>query len=98
MERCEALVKISVMAKLFSLSCSTASSWKDDSSSFLKVLLLIFFILRKSSWEKLNTMLDSSLDMDAVVFVVVDWVSVVSWKFFVICCEKLENIRCFSRS
>ena len=54
--------------------------------------------MRKSLWEKLNKMLDSSLDMDAVVFVVVDWVSVVSWKFFVICCEKLENIRCFSRS
>lgn len=54
MERCEALVKISVMAKLFSLSCSTASSWKDDSSSFLKVLLLIFFYLEKVVMGKIE--------------------------------------------
>ena len=54
MERCEALVKISVMAKLFSLTCSTASSWKDDSSSFLKVLLLIFFYLEKVVMGKIE--------------------------------------------
>ena len=54
MERCEALVKISVMAKLFSVSCSTASSWKDDSSSFLKVLLVIFFYLEKVVMGKIE--------------------------------------------
>ena len=98
MERCEALVKISVMAKLFSLSCSTASSWKDDSSFFLKVLLLILIILRKSSWEKLNTMLDSSLDMDVVVFVAVDWMSVVFFEVFCYLLRKVGKYSLFSRS
>ena len=65
-------LKFSVITKLFSLSCSVTSSLKDGLSSFLKVALLVSIILRKSSLEKLDTIVDSSLDIDAVVFVVVD--------------------------
>lgn len=60
-----------MIAKLFSHSCSETSSLNDD-SIFFKILLLVSSILRKSSWEKLDTMLNSSLDMDVVVFVVVE--------------------------
>ena len=61
-----------MITKLFSLGCSVTSSLKDGLSSFLKVALLVSIILRKSSLEKLDTIVDSSLYIDAVVFVVVD--------------------------
>ena len=47
-------LKFSVIARLFSLSCSASSSLKDDSSSFLKVLLLIFFYLEKVDMGKIE--------------------------------------------
>ena len=49
-------LKFSVIARLFSLSCSATSSLKDYSIYFLKVLLLVSSILRNSSTEKLDTM------------------------------------------
>ena len=61
-----------MIARLFNRNCSVTSSLKDGLSSFLKVALLVSIILRKSSLEKLDTIVDSSLYIDAVVFVVVD--------------------------
>ena len=61
-----------MIARLFSRNCSATSSLKEDLMSFLKELLLVSSILRKSSWDKLDTMVDSSLDMEAVVLVVVE--------------------------
>ena len=63
--------------RLFSRNCSATSSLKEDSISFLKELLLVLSILRKSLWEKLDTMVDSSLEMEAVVLVVVECISLV---------------------
>ena len=40
--------------------------------SFLNELLLVSIISRKSSWKNLDTMVDSSLNIDAVVLVVVE--------------------------
>ena len=40
--------------------------------SFLKELLLASIILRRTSWDKLDTMVDSSLEIEAVVLVVVE--------------------------
>ena len=65
-------LKFSVIARLFSLSCSATSTLKDNSNCYLKVLLLVSSILRKLSWGKLDTISDSSLDMDTVVFVVIE--------------------------
>ena len=45
--------------------------------SFLKELLLVSSILRKSSWKKLDTMVNSLLEMEVVVLVVVNWISFV---------------------
>ena len=63
---------------LFSRNCSATSFLKEDSISFLKELLLVSSILRKSSLEKLDTMVDSSLEMEAVVLAVVEWILLVS--------------------
>ena len=49
-------LKFSVIARLFSLSCSATSTLKDNSICYLKVLLLVSSILRNSSTEKLDTM------------------------------------------
>ena len=40
--------------------------------SFLNELLLVSIISRKSSWKNLDTMVDSLLNIDAVVLVVVE--------------------------
>ena len=66
-----------MIARLFSRNCSATSSLKEDSIYFLKEVLLVSSILRKSSCEKLYTMVDSSLEMEAVVLVVVECVSLV---------------------
>ena len=39
---------------------------------FLEESIVSASILRKSSWEKLDTMVDSSLEMEAVVLVVAE--------------------------
>ena len=64
-----------MITRLFSRKCLATSSLKKASMSFLKELLLISSILGKSSWEKLDTMVDSSLEMEAVVLVVVELIS-----------------------
>ena len=79
----------SVIARLLSRNCSVTSSLKVYSSSFLKELLLISSILRKSSWEKLNTMVDSSFEIEVVVLVVVEWMSLVFFMSFLFCCRSL---------
>ena len=77
------------MARLLSRNFSATLSLKVDSISFLKEVLLISSILRKSSWEKLNTMLDSSFEIEVVVLVVVELMSLVFFMSFLFCCRWL---------
>ena len=60
------------MARFFSRNCSASSYLKVDSNSFLKEVLLVSSILRKSSSEKLVTMVNSSFEMEAVMLLVVE--------------------------
>ena len=52
------------------------------SISFLKEVLFVSSTLRKSSWEKLETMVDSSFEMEVVVLVVDKWMSLVFFNVF----------------
>ena len=75
------------MARLFCGNCSAISSLKVDSISFLKAVLLVSSILRKSLWEKLDTMVYSLFEMETVILVVVEWISLVFFMFFLFCCR-----------
>ena len=66
-----------MIERLFIHNCSVTFSLKEDSMSFLKELLLVSSILSKSSWDKLDTMVDSSLKMEAVVLVMVECISLI---------------------
>ena len=65
------------MARLLIRNCSVTSFLKVDSISFLKEVLLDPIILRKSSWDKLDIMVDSSFEMEVIVLVMVEWMSLV---------------------
>ena len=53
-------------------NCSETSFLKVISIYFLKEVLFVSSILRKSSWDKFETMVDSSLEMEVIVLVVVE--------------------------
>ena len=55
------------MARLLRRNCSETSFLKVISISFLKKVLFVSSILRNSSWEKFETMVDSSLEMEVVM-------------------------------
>ena len=74
-----------MIARLFRRNCSATSFLNGDSSSFLKDLLLLSSIFLKSSWEKLDTLVDSSFEMEVVVLVVVEWMSLVCLEVFLFC-------------
>ena len=54
------------MESLFAWSCSATSCLKDASVSSLNVLLFFSNIFRKSSWENVDTIVDSSFVMNEV--------------------------------
>ena len=60
------------MARLLRRNCSETSFLKVISISFLKEVFFVSRNLRKSSWEKFETMVDSSLEMEVIVLVVVE--------------------------
>ena len=60
------------MARLLRRKCSETSFLKVISIYFLKEVLFVSSILRKSSWDKFETMVDSSLEMKVIVLVVVE--------------------------
>ena len=60
------------MARLLRRNCSATLFLKVISISFLKEVLFVSSILRKLSWEKFETMVDSSFEMEVVVLVVVE--------------------------
>ena len=70
------MIEVFSNTKLFNRSCLATSSLNNVSISFFKVLLFVSSIFRKSSCDKLETMVDSSLDSDVVVLVLVEFRSV----------------------
>ena len=80
------------MARLLRLNFSATSSLKLDTISFLKEVLLISIILRKSLWEKLYTMVDSSFQMEKVVLVVGEWISLVFLCLSLFVADGWENV------
>ena len=63
------------MARLLRRNCSATSFLKVVSIYFLKEELFVSSILRKLSWEKFETMVDSSFEIEVVVLVVVEGMS-----------------------
>ena len=63
------------MARLLRRNCSATSFLKVVSIYFLKEVLFVSSILRKLSWEKFETMVDSSFEIEVVVLVVVEGMS-----------------------
>ena len=70
------------MARLLRRNYSETSFLKVISISFLKQVLFVSSILRKSSWEKFETMVDSSLKIEVAVLVVVGRMSLAFLDFF----------------
>ena len=74
----------SIIESLFAWSCSANSCLKDASISSLNVLLFFFNKFRKSSWENVDTIVDSSFVMDEVADVSLESFMVEGEYFFVL--------------
>jgi len=85
------------MYPLFVWSCAATSCLKDASISALKDVLFFSNILRKSSWENDEMIVDSSFVMDAVAVVsLVVFTMEVEYFFFLF--SRLGNDFVFSMS
>ena len=91
-------LKFSVIARSFKRNGSATSFLDEDSSSFLKDLLLLSSIFRKSSREKLETLVESSFEMEVVVLVVVEWMSLVVLEVFPFLLPMVGNVLGLSTS